>query len=120
MRPDRLIFVYNADGGLAQGLLDAVHKTLSPSTYACSLCAITYGTFAMQPKWRAWLKDLSIPTVFYHKDDVPYEDLTLPVVLGERAGVARTLISATQLAALGSVDALIAKLNDALANDGEP
>jgi hypothetical protein len=37
-----LLFVYNADAGLVTGLLDTLHKVLSPSTYSCSLCAITY------------------------------------------------------------------------------
>lgn len=108
MPPDRLIFVYNADGGIAQGIIDSVHKTLSPATYPCSLCAITYGTFTMDRRWRAWLKALPMAAVFYHKDDSPYRDVTLPVVLVERDGQVETLVSAAQLNTLDSVDALIA------------
>ena len=118
MRPDRLIFIYNADGGIAQGLLDAVHKALSPATYPCSLCAITYGTLTMDPKWRAWLKALPVPSVFYHKDDSPYRDVALPAVLADRGGRVDILVSADRLATLGSVDALIAVLDDALTDDG--
>lgn len=110
MPPDRLIFIYNADGGIAQGILDSLHKTLSPSTYACGLCAITYGAFSMDKRWRAWLKALSIPSVFYHKDDSPYRDVTLPVVLAERDGQVETLVAAERLNALHSVDALIAEV----------
>ena len=108
--PGRLIFVYNADGGVAQGIMDSVHKTLSPSTYPCSLCAITYGAFTMDRRWRAWLKGLPVPSVFYHKDDSPYRDFALPVVLVERGGQVATLVSAERLDSLPTVDALIAEI----------
>ncbi len=113
-RPDRLIFIYNADGGIVQGIMDSVHKTLSPATYPCSLCAITYGAFTMDRRWRAWLKLLPVPAVFYHKDDSPYRDIVLPVVLAERAGQVETLVTAARLNTLDSVDALIAEIEQAL------
>lgn len=109
-RPERLIFIYNADGGIAQGIMDSVHKTLSPATYPCSLCAITYGAFTMDRRWRAWLKALPVPSVFYHKDDSPYRDVALPVVLIERGGRVETLVPAERLDSLASVDALIAEI----------
>lgn len=115
---DRLIFIYNADGGAVQGLLDTVHKTLSPSTYSCSLCAITYGALRMDPRWRAWLRALPVATLFLHKDEVaralPYFDGALPVVLGERAGAREVVLSADRLAGLADVDALIAALEGAM------
>ena len=107
---DRLIFIYNADGGIAQGVLDTLHKTLSPTTYPCSLCAITHGVLRINPKWRYWLKQLDVPVFFQHKDDTPYRDVALPVVLAERNGEAHALLDAAQLNALGNVDALIAAL----------
>jgi len=45
----RLLFVYNADGGLLPGLKDMFHKILSPGTYPYSLCAVTYGATFMRP-----------------------------------------------------------------------
>ncbi len=114
--PDRLIFIYNADGGIVQGILDSVHKTLSPSTYACSLCAITYGTFTMDRRWREWLRRQSIPAVFYHKDDTPHREFALPVVLAERDGVVETLVSAERLNALDSTDSLIAEIERGLSS----
>jgi hypothetical protein len=112
--PDRLIFVYNADGGLVQAFLDSVHKTLSPATYPCSLCAITYGSLRMDPKWRKWLKALPIPVVFYHKDDTPPKDVALPAVLCERGGQVEIFMDAATLDALGSLDALIAEMEERL------
>ena len=67
--PRRLLFVYNADGGRLAGLKDIFHKILSPATYSCSLCAITYGATAMQPKWRAFIKALPVPVEFLHRDE---------------------------------------------------
>ncbi|WP_232221892.1 hypothetical protein [Methanococcoides burtonii] len=43
MSKNTLIFVYNADSGLINEMKDYVHKIVSPSTYECNLCAITYG-----------------------------------------------------------------------------
>jgi len=110
MPADRLIFIYNAKGGIAQGIMDSVHKTLSPSTYPCSLCAITYGAFTMDRRWRAWLKALPTPSVFHHEDDSPFRDIALPVVLVDRRGQVEILVSAERLNALDSVDALIAEI----------
>lgn len=111
---ERLIFVYNADGGIAQGLLDAVHKAVSPSTYPCSLCAITYGALRMDRKWRAWLEALPMPVVFLHKDEtasLPGFADPLPVVLAEREGRREVFLSAARLDAMRDVDALIAALH---------
>lgn len=108
--PDRLIFIYNADGGLVQMVLDSLHKTLSPATYPCSLCAITYGSLMMHPKWRKWLKALPMSAVFQHKDDTPHKHIPLPAVLRERGGEIEVLIDAPTLDGLGSLDALIAEM----------
>jgi hypothetical protein len=65
-----LLFVYNADAGLVNGLLDTLHKVLSPSTYACSLCAITYGATAMRPEWKEFLRTLPVQPTFLHRDEL--------------------------------------------------
>ncbi|HEX8505478.1 MAG TPA: hypothetical protein VF630_08930 [Hymenobacter sp.] len=67
--PQRLLFVYNADGGLLPSLKDAFHKVLSPGTYPCSLCAVTYGAVSMRPEWKAFIKSLPVPVEFQHRDE---------------------------------------------------
>ena len=69
MLPQRLLFVYNADGGRLAGLKDMFHKILSPSTYPCSLCAVTYGATAMRPEWREFIQKLPVPVEFPHRDE---------------------------------------------------
>jgi hypothetical protein len=58
---DRLLMIYNADGGLVNGALDLLHKTFSPATYPCRLCEVTYGTFGMKRDWRTTIEALPLP-----------------------------------------------------------
>ncbi|MDO7849409.1 hypothetical protein Q5H92_23800 [Hymenobacter sp. M29] len=69
MLPQRLLFVYNADAGLLAGLKDTFHKILSPATYACALCAVTYGATSMRPDWREFIRSLPVPVDFLHRDE---------------------------------------------------
>jgi len=67
--PPQLIFVYNAEAGALNGLLDTLHKTLSPQTYACSLCRLTYGAVSMRAEWKKFVQDLGLPTRFLHRQE---------------------------------------------------
>ena len=117
----KLVFVYNANVGIAAAIMDSIHKTLSPATYACSLCAITYGAVRMDPAWKAWLKIQHADSVFYHRDDflAAYPDvrITLPAILTEHNGVMTPLLSSTQIAAAESVDQLIVLIEERLTNN---
>jgi hypothetical protein len=119
----RLIFVYNADEGLVAGMMDSVHKLVSPATYQCSLCAVTHGIFRMDPKWRAWLKAAPFETVFHHKPDFraaypALAGLPLPAILLDRGDGPAPLLGAEALAAVRTVDGLIAAIEAALATAG--
>jgi len=46
-----LIFVYNAASDIWSKSLDAAHKIISPSTYACNLCSLTHGNFSEKQVW---------------------------------------------------------------------
>ncbi len=65
----QLIFVYNAESGLFNSLSDFAHKILSPSTYKCQLCALTFGNFNMNTEWKKFIKTLPLQVVFLHKDE---------------------------------------------------
>ena len=65
----QLIFVYNADSGWFNSLTDAVHKMVSPSTYQCSLCALTYGNVSMKKEWREFIESLPFDVLFLYKDE---------------------------------------------------
>jgi hypothetical protein len=107
----KLLFVYNANAGIVAGIMDSLHKTFSPSTYPCNLCAITYGALRMDPTWKAWLRAQPFESTFYHHSDfrVAYPDLTvdLPVILIEQQGRIQTLVAATEFKETPSVTELI-------------
>ncbi len=94
--PPTLILVYNADGGVFASLADAAHKLISPATYPCSLCAVTYGAVAMKREWRAFLDTLPMPKRFFHRDDFkaawPALDVALPAILIQHGNAAPELL----------------------------
>ena len=66
---DELILVYNANSGFYNMIKDALHKSISPSTYSCNLCALTFGSIRMKSNWKRFIDNLKIPSKFYHRDE---------------------------------------------------
>lgn len=119
--PDTLIMVYNADGGVFAALSDAVHKLVSPATYPCSLCAVSYGALAMRGEWRAFLDSLPMAKRFHHRDDFraawPGLDIALPAILMQRGHAPPALLlDAATLDALPDLAALIAAVRRAVSS----
>ena len=79
---EKIIFVYNADSGIFNGIKDLLHKNLSPNTYACRLCAVTYDNFGMIREWKDFIKTLNTPVEFLHRDESEQQyqisDVALP------------------------------------------
>ena len=119
MKP-KLLFVYAVDGGLAAGLVDYVHKLVSPSTYPCSLCALTYGPTGKRAAWAHAISDLGIESEFLHRDELVRVDgpchPPLPAVFLVRDGARELLIGKAEIDACGDLDALIALLRQRLAD----
>ena len=59
-------FVYNAKSGLFNKMSDAAHKALSPDTYDCNLCKLTYGLSSMKKEWKEFIQNYNIE--FTYKD----------------------------------------------------
>lgn len=120
-----LLIVYNAGEGVAAALLDAVHKAVSPATYPCSLCAVSYGATRMRPAWRAYLRSLPFAVRFHHRPDFrraypALAALPLPAILLDSGDGPRLLVDAATLARIIDVPALIASLDAALAESFPP
>lgn len=64
-----LIFIYNAKSGFFNKATDFAHKIVSPKTYNCGLCAITYGSFSIHKEWSDFLSTLDISITFLYKND---------------------------------------------------
>ena len=118
----KLAFVYNANAGIMAAVMDSLHKIVSPSTYACDLCAITYGLTSMKREWRDWLRTLDIPTHFYHRPDfkADWPDVTepLPAIFLERDGKLEIMVSAAEFKGVTRVNQLITLLDRALSTRG--
>jgi hypothetical protein len=107
----RLVFVYNADSGLFNTLADAAHKILSPQTYQCALCKVTYGWFQERGAWRAFLDTLDADCEFLHRDELHarFPDLAvdLPAVLCLGKGQPTLCIDAQRLQSCRDLDELM-------------
>ncbi|MBX9797055.1 hypothetical protein [Sphingomonas sp.] len=111
----RLVIVYNANAGMVAGVMDSVHKLVSPATYPCQLCAVTYGLARMRREWRAFLAELDMPLLFHHRPDFratfpQAADWPLPLVAVEADGELTTLVSAADFAAIPDLATLIATM----------
>ncbi|WP_298469324.1 hypothetical protein [uncultured Erythrobacter sp.] len=118
-QPARLLIVYNADSGIINALMHAVHKQVRPETYPCSLCALTYGAVSMRGEWKAFLGRLPMDVVFHHRDDFaeayPDHEFPLPAILTSANGKEpQILISAEELDAMTDAAQLIARVEDRL------
>ncbi|NCA68803.1 MAG: hypothetical protein EOM91_01645 [Sphingobacteriia bacterium] len=117
----RLIFVYNADSGLFNALADIGHKLFSPSTYPCSLCAITHGVLAERTQWRDFIASLGVSCEFLHRDQLSprlvHLTATFPAIFsqhGEHVCVCADAAAIGACAGLHELQALI--LRDCLAD----
>lgn len=115
-----LQFVYNAKTGLFNKLTDFAHKAISPKTYDCNLCALTYGTFTMKETWATYLKSLPYPVAFVYRDKWKFRDnesMAFPLVALQTAeNEVEVLLQANQLNEINSLGELKQALSQALAN----
>jgi len=74
-KKDTLIFVYNANRGLFSKATDFTHKLISPTTYNCSLCSLTYGNFFMEKKWANFITELDYNVQFSYKNNIKLKQL---------------------------------------------
>lgn len=87
--PAQVIFVYNADSGLGNLVLDIAHKLVSPQTYSCNLCMITHDTFSGKKEFKDFASSLEGAVKFYHRDEFEKEykqQFEYPCVLFEKEG----------------------------------
>jgi hypothetical protein len=119
MNTPRLLLVYNTDTGLFNAAAGWAHKLISPGTYACGLCKITYGHAGMLKAWQTYLVGQPFPTSFLYRDifQERYPDLKdypLPLILVEDGPLIEILLEAAELTAAKGIATLITKVDAAL------
>ncbi len=80
----KIIFVYNANSGLINSVLDMGHKIISPDTYKCNLCHLTYGIVTEREEWKNFRQSSKDELEFWHKDEFEQkyqEKRNYPVIL---------------------------------------
>ncbi|MEN8142420.1 MAG: GTPase [Thermodesulfobacteriota bacterium] len=105
----KLIFVYNADSGLLNTLMDIGHKIIKPETYTCNLCDLTFGNFSENQKWKEFRESTAIEMEFLHRDEFEEKyqmELPCPVILKGPEPLA-TAIPKERLDEMKSLDELI-------------
>ncbi len=111
MTQPTLLFVYNADSGKINALKDYVHKIVKPSTYPCSLCAVTYGNFGMKQEWKDFVQSLGISVEFLHRDEfnAQYQvpDATYPAAYLKTNDKLTLLITREEMNATQTLDEMI-------------
>ena len=109
-----LLFVYNANSGIGNIMLDAAHKILNPATYSCSLCQLTYGALREKANWKRFRQESPIPMQFLHKDEFAQsrgersiDMYPYPAIFLESAGSLQLLVRADEINAMESEAELI-------------
>jgi len=116
-----LIFIYNAKSGVVNELIDFAHKIVSPETYDCNLCAISYGAFSMKKKWSTYIETLPFKSTFTYKDKFSkngYSNIKFPSVFIRINEKLDEIISATEINEINNLDQLIGLLNQKLYQQG--
>lgn len=101
--------------------MDSIHKVVSPETYDCNLCAITYGAFSEDKLWKAFRQGSSHEMTFLHRDEFQkkFADVNeeFPAVYSEENGSLNRFISKGELDALTSAEDLIEEIMRRSARD---
>ena len=116
---EKLFFIYNADSGTRNAIMDSMHKIFSPQTYDCNLCDITFGVVAENKTWKRFRMESPHEMVFLHRDEFTktYKSkfgykFSFPIVLVEGESGFEVLISSEELNQLATAQELIALVTD--------
>lgn len=115
----RIVFVYNANSGAKNAVLDSMKKVFSPSTYDCKLCEITYGVVAENRTWKKFRQESNHQMRFLHKDEFSKKyaskfgyKFDFPIALVEGENGLEVLISKSEMNSLKTARGLIELLEE--------
>ena len=111
------MFVYNADSGKLNALLDSAHKIVSPSTYNCQLCQLTYGLVNEKQAWKQFREQFEDEVLFLHRDEFEkqfQQKLDYPFLARVENQNFELLLSAEEMSGIGSTEALIERVRQVI------
>ena len=115
-----LIVAWNAHSGWQHAVMDSLHKWVSPQTYSCKLCELTYGAVGPRESWKTFLESLHREVQFYHKDEFPAEAFgpilpaDFPFILEYRQEAWQVLLRPGELDQINTLEALLEVLRQKL------
>ena len=115
-----LIVAWNAHSGWQHAVMDSLHKWVSPQTYSCKLCRLTYGAVGPRESWKSFLESLDRDVLFYHKDEFPAEAFggthptDFPFILEYHQKAWQVLLSPGELDQINTLEALLEVLRQKL------
>lgn len=116
----KLVFVYNADSGMANAFLDSLHKLFNPQTYQCNLCALTHNVFNESEVWKHFREHTDIEMQFLHRDEfrAQFENVNfeLPFIFSYENGTINQVVEAKTIDSLKTVEDLIALVQEKFIN----
>jgi len=119
----KLIFIYNANSGKLNSVIDSAHKILNPHTYNCNLCALTFDTFLENRNWKKFRKTSNVKMDFLHMNEFKKSyaskfgyKFTFPIVLIESNNELEVFITTERINELKSVEELMGEVDDRLRN----
>jgi len=108
------VFVYNATSDIWNKTLDAAHKIISPSTYACDLCSLTHGNFSEKQVWKDFREGNKVHMIFMYKNEflktLKQENYSFPIIFEKKENELVVLFDKEKLSELQSVEELIENL----------
>ena len=111
---DTIYFIYNAKGDVFSVIGDFFHKSLSPKTYPCKLCDLSYGPIMKKKVWKDFLDTLDIDYKFLYKNEIDEFSNRideLPVILIGNKDNVEVLLSKEEIDRSKDVYALIDNIN---------
>ncbi len=100
-------------------MLDSAHKLLSPSTYDCKLCDITFGVFSENKRWKSFRETTPIEMIFLHKDEFlkKYNSKWLPnyefpLILSEEDQELQVFMSSNDFETIATEEELIRAIKE--------
>lgn len=111
----KLVFVYNGDSGLVNGVMHYLHKRISPDTYPCQLCGVIYDGTQLNRGWLDFVQSLGVETEYLHRDEYRKKygktDRAWPaVLLHDSTVLQQVVLSAEDFAGIPSLEVLQQKL----------
>lgn len=117
-QPKKLIFIYNADSGLRNLVIDSMHKVISPKTYDCNLCDITFGVFTENKIWKKFREATQFEIEFLHKDEFKKQyaskfgyKFSYPIILAATENDLEVFVGTKELNTMMNAEDLVTLIN---------